>query len=243
MRRIEIDKVWYFFSNSLPYLRVTVVYVVVSLIAGFAIGALIAKCRMSKYKLWKVIGTLYITVTRCTPALVLLFLVYYGLPAICSGTIGDEMNNWPKLVFVCITFSIYIGAASSEIIRSAYQAIDRGQTEAGLSVGLSRFQTFILIIFPQMFRLSIPNIGNMVIYLFKEGTLGYTIGLYDVLGQAYYLNSKLMGAYSVSMYVALTIIYWGLSVMLEKLFGMFEKLFTPETKHSMQCLNVNGGET
>lgn len=242
MRRVEIEKVWYFLSNSLPYLRVTIVYVAVSLIVGFAIGALIAKCRMSKSRVLKIIGILYITVTRCTPSLVLLFLVFYGLPAIFSGAVGEAMNNWPKLVFVCITFSIYIGASSSEIIRSAYQAIDKGQREAGLSVGLSGFQTFMTIILPQMFRLSIPNIGNTVIFLFKEGALGYTIGLYDVLGQAYYLNSKLMGAYSVSMYVALTVIYWVLSVILEKLFGMLEKAFTPERKHSVQKLSINGGE-
>lgn len=230
MREVEPDKVWYFFIGSLPYLRITLIYVLVSMFLGFLIGSVIAKCRMSKNKIFRAIGLVYVTVTRCTPSLVLLFLVFYGLPAIFAGSVGDYLNSLPTLVFVCITFSIFIGASSSEIIRSALGAIDKGQREAGLSVGLTGWQTFRVIILPQMIRLSIPNIGNTVIYLFKEGALGYTIGLHDVLGQAYYLNNRLMGAYAIDMYIALTLIYWPISVVLEKMFAFLEKKFNPKKR-------------
>ncbi len=242
MRKIELDKIWYFLSESLPYLRVTVAYVVISLVCGFVLGSLIARLRMSKNKLANLVGRLYVTITRCTPTLVLLFLVYYGIPAAIGGKLGAIMDTWPVLVFVCITFSIYIGASSSEIIRSAYEAIDKGQMEAGMSVGLSRTQTFLLVILPQMIRISIPNIGNTVIFMFKEGALGYTIGLYDVLGYAYKLNSKFMGAYVVDMYIALAIIYWCINVILERVFAQIEKAYTPERKHRAVIKPAAAGE-
>ena len=230
MRTIEVERVIYFFKESLPYLRVTLLYVAVSLVIGFMIGAGIVCLRKSKIKLLSAIGALYVTVIRCTPSIVLLFLVFYGLPAILGGEMGEALNRMPTIFFVCVTFSLFIGASSSEIIRSAYEAIQSGQREAGLSVGMSELQTFWVILLPQMVRKSIPNIGNMLIFLMKEGALAYTIGLRDVLGQAYYLSARNMNAYAIDMYIALTFIYWPLTLIIEKIFRMIEKKMEPVNK-------------
>ena len=240
MQKIRPDKTWFYFYKSLPFLKVTLIYVLVSLILGFIIGAIVAKGKMSKHKLLRALASIYVSITRCTPSIVLLFLVFYGLPAVLYDSFGIDINGIDTVFFVCITFSIFLGASSSEIIRGAYEAVSKGQFEAGLSVGLSEFQTFIRIILPQMLKFAMPNIGNMVIFMFKEGALCYTIGLRDVLGEAYFLSSKEFNAYSLSMYIALTFIYWPITIILERAFGYFEWKLTP--KLSNEELTTKLGE-
>ena len=227
MQKITIEKIIYFFTGSIPALGVTFAYVIISMIFGTLIGTLIYKLKSSGYRILRMIAGLYVTIVRCTPSLVMLFLVFYGLPILAGGELGAWMEEWPILTFVCITFSVFIGASSSEVIRAALEAVPSGQREAGLSVGLSGVQTFIHVTLPQMLKNAMPNIGNTVILLIKEGALAYTIGLRDVLGQAYYLSGREMNAYAVSMYIALTLIYWPLTIILERLFAWFERILTP----------------
>ncbi len=224
MRKIELEWVLYFIKESLPYIRITAQYVFFSFLIGTVIGSFVAKGRMSSNKIANAISGLYVTIVRCTPSIVLLFLVYFGFPSLVNGTaFGQWLYTLPVIVFVIATYSIFMGASISEIIRSAYGVVNKGQREAGLSVGMSELQTFIHVVFPQMLKASIPNIGNTLIFLFKEGALAYTIGLQDILGRAYFLSGKTMNVHSLSMYVALTFIYWPISLILENLFKMLQK--------------------
>lgn len=233
MRKIEPEWVWYFFIESLPYLRITLQYVLGSLVFGALIGAVVAKGRLSKNRIANAIAGGYITIVRCTPSIVLLFLIYFGFPSLAQNTaFGDWLYTLPVIVFVIVTYSIFIGASFSEIIRSAYLVVNAGQREAGLAVGMTEVQTFVTIILPQMVKAAIPNIGNTVIFLFKEGALAYTIGLKDVLGRAYFLSGKTMNVHNLSMYVALTLIYWPLSAILEKLFSVLQGKFKYEHQQS-----------
>ncbi len=222
MREIQFKKIIQYLLAGLPYLRITVVYVAVSLFFGFLIGIIIAKLNMSKHKMPRIIGHIYITLTRCTPPLVLLFLTFYGLPTVLKNS-GFQIGKVEPLAFVCLTFSIFVGSSSSEIIRSAIEVVGNSQKEAAYAVGLSDFQTFILIILPQMFKVALPNIGNTIIYLFKEGSLAYTIGLHDVLGHVLFTSSGERDLYLLEAYLALTIIYWPISVIIQKLFTSLEK--------------------
>ncbi len=227
MQKISIEKIIYYFKGSVPALGVTFAYVIISMIFGTLIGALLYRMKVSRFKVLRLIASLYVTIVRCTPSLVMLFLVFYGLPLMAKDDLKQWIEDLPILTFVCITFSLFIGASSSEIIRAALEAVAKGQKEAGLSVGMSRLQTFNHVILPQMLRNAVPNIGNTVILLIKEGALAYTIGLRDVLGQAYYLSGREMNAYAVSMYIALTLIYWPLTIILEKTFAAIEHALTP----------------
>ena len=153
----------------------------------------------------------------------------------------EGLNSLPTIVFVCVTFSLFIGASSSEIIRSAYDAVESGQREAGLSVGMSESQTFLHILLPQMVRKSIPNIGNMIIFLMKEGALAYTIGLRDVLGQAYYMSARQMNVYAIDMYLALTLIYWPLTLFIEKIFRVIGERTAPVNRGRHTVKKMEGG--
>jgi L-cystine transport system permease protein len=210
-------------KELIPYLYITFQYVLLSLIFGSIWGAILAALKLHKNKCFRAFANGYTTVMRCIPSIVLLFLSYYSLPPLLLNIFGIDIYDVPAIVFVIVTFTLFLGASLSEIIRSSYLAVGSGQFDAGVSIGLTPFQAVRRIIFPQAFYYSIPNLGNTVIYLLKEGALAFTIGVVDVMGQAYIMNSKSLGSHIPDTYIALAIIYWSLSFFVEYLFKRLER--------------------
>lgn len=166
----------------------------------------------------------YTTMIRCTPSIVLLFLTYYGIPYLFNQ-FGIDLNSIDKSVFVVITFSLQFAAAMSEVIRTAYESVDKGQYEAAVSVGLSSTQAYRRIVFPQAVVVALPNFGNSLLALIKEGALAYTIGLIDVIGKASLIISSNYNAHALEIYLALSLIYWVVSIAIEQLFSKLERIF------------------
>ena len=106
----------------------------------------------------------------------------------------------------------------SEVFRSAYETVDRGQYEAAVTIGLSPKQAFFRVMLPQAAVIALPNFGNSVINLMKESA----IGLIDLLGRTNLIISKNYGAYGVELYVACLLIYWALSFLIEQAFLRME---------------------
>jgi amine acid ABC transporter, permease protein, 3-TM region, His/Glu/Gln/Arg/opine family len=188
-----------------------------SVLFGTILGFFLAVAKLRKGLIAKKIANCYTTALRCTPSIVLLFLTYYGIPAI-SRAFGADLDNVDKAVFIVITFSLQFAAAMCEIIRTSYEAIDKGQFEAAVSVGLSNLQAYRIIILPQAFVVALPNIGNSLLALIKEGALAYTIGLIDVMGKANLIIGENMNAHALETYIALSIIYWAVSIIIEQIF-------------------------
>jgi L-cystine transport system permease protein len=209
--------------QMLPYLGVTFQYVILSLFFGAILAFGIAYLKLKGNRILRALANAYTTLMRCIPSIVMLFLVYYIIPAFLKAWFGMELRSNDAIVYVILTFTLLLGGFLSETMRSAYQAVDRGQTEAAVSAGLTSFQAFYRITLPQAFYYSIPNLGNTVIYLFKEGALAFTIGLIDVMGRAYMLSAKTMGGDVFKIYIALALIYWPLAIILEQLFKRLEK--------------------
>lgn len=222
MDQFRWDIVFEFFIKILPYLLVTFEYVIGSVLVGTIIGIAIAACRLSNKKVLQAIGSIYISVMRCVPSIVLLFLIYYGLPMVLEEQFGILMGDSDTIVYVIITFSLLLGASISEILRTAYLTVPKGQYEAALMVGLTPFASFMRIVLPQAFRVALPNYGNIFIFMMKEGALAYTIGLQDVLGRGFYLNGLRANVFAIETYLALTLIYWPCTFLLEKLFAHIE---------------------
>ena len=128
--------------------------------------------------------------------------------------------------YVIISLSLMYSATLSEIIRSAYLALGKAQYEAGLSIGLTPLQTVWRIMIPQGLVIALPNLGNSLISLFKEGSLAFTIGLIDMMGAGNLIISRNYGAYSLETYIALAIIYWALTLIIEQLFLKLEKHYS-----------------
>lgn len=206
----------------LPYLAVTLVVGVTSILTGSILGMLLAWAKLSGHKVIRALADGYTYIIRCTPSIVLLFIVFYGLPKFMEAEFGIDMDNLSRAIFVIITFTLLFGAYVSEVFRSAYETVDRGQYEAAVTIGLSPEQAFFRVMLPQAAVIALPNFGKSVINLMKESALAYTIGLIDLLGRTNLIISKNYGAYGVELYVACLLIYWALSFLIEQAFFRME---------------------
>ena len=206
----------------LPYLAVTLVVGVTCILTGSILGMLLAWAKLSGHKVIRALADGYTYIIRCTPSIVLLFIVFYGLPKFMEAEFGIDMDNLSRAIFVIITFTLLFGAYVSEVFRSAYETVDRGQYEAAVTIGLSPKQAFFRVMLPQAAVIALPNFGNSVINLMKESALAYTIGLIDLLGRTNLIISKNYGAYGVELYVACLLMYWALSFLIEQAFLRME---------------------
>jgi L-cystine transport system permease protein len=206
----------------LPYLTVTLVVGVTSILTGSILGMLLAWAKMSGHKVIRALADGYTYIIRCTPSIVLLFIVFYGLPKFMEAEFGIDLDDLSRAVFVIITFTLLFGAYVSEVFRSAYETVDKGQYEAAVTIGLSPKQAFFRVMLPQAAVIALPNFGNSVINLMKESALAYTIGLIDLLGRTNLIIAKNYGAYGIELYVACLLIYWGLSLVIEQAFLRME---------------------
>ncbi|GHV63245.1 amino acid ABC transporter permease [Spirochaetia bacterium] len=209
--------------NLLVFLPVTLLIMAGTVLLGSALGFILARARLRPTLIPRKLSEGYTMAMRCTPSIVLLFIVYYGLPELFQALFDVDINNWYKGIFVILTLTLLFAATMSEVMRSAYQAIDKGQREAAVSIGLSETQAFFRIVLPQAVVVALPNFGNALINLMKEGALAYTIGFIDMMGQGTLIISRNYGSYGLETYIALAIIYWGLTIIIEKNFQRIEK--------------------
>ena len=205
-----------------PYLDVTFLVLILTLFFGTILGFALAVWKLGKNLILRKLAYAFTTAMRCTPSIVLLFLVYYGLPALAS-ILAFDLNDLSKIFFVVTAFSLSFGNVMSEIIRSSYLAVEKGQYEAAVSVGLTRFDAFRRIILPQAAIVALPNIINSILTLLKEGSLAYTIGLIDVMGKANLLIAMNYEAHALETLLALSFIYWSISIIIENANGLLEQ--------------------
>ena len=137
------------FLKIIPYAGVTFAVVLGTIILGMALAILLFIQKQSKRRWVRAIADGYINIIRCTPSIVLLFIVYYGIPKIALGLFDLDLNFSSKIIYVIISLSLIYSASLSEIIRSAYLALGKAQYEAALSIGLSPLQTVWRIMIPQ----------------------------------------------------------------------------------------------
>lgn len=150
---------------------VTIKVSLVAVALGVLIGFLIALCNLSKNKGLKAIGTVYTDVIRGTPSVTQLMIIYFVVFA---------SVHWSKWLIAAIAFGINSGAYVSEIIRAGILSIDKGQTEAGRSLGLNSTQTMTRIILPQAIKNIFPALCNEFIVLIKETAIVGYVGLMDI---------------------------------------------------------------
>ena len=209
--------------DLLAYLDVTLLVAGISIAAGSLLGGLLAWANLGGARPLRALAAVYVYVMRCTPSIVLLFIVFYGLPKLLQGAFGIDMNGMNRAVFAVITFTLLFGAYISEVFRAAYTAVPRGQYEAAVSAGLTPFQAFRHVILGQAALVALPNFGNATINLLKEGSLAYTIGLIDMIGKGNLIIAQNFGAYGIEVYLAALLIYWVLVLLLEQVFAAVEK--------------------
>lgn len=207
----------------LPYLSVTLYIIAGTVVFGSLLGFILARAKVRRRRIPKLLADLYIVTLRCTPPIVLLFIVFYGLPELLMIAAGIDINFWHRAVFVLVTFTLLFAASMSEVMRTAYESVDQGQREAAVSIGMSETQAFFRIVFPQAAAVALPNFANALVNLMKDGSLAYTIGLIDIMGQGTLIISRNYGAYALETYIALALIYWAMTLLIEQSFHWLEK--------------------
>ena len=222
-RAFDIGMIAQVLPDLLTYLDVTLLVALVSIALGSLLGGLLAWANLSGTAPLRWAALSYVYVMRCTPSIVLLFIVFYGLPKLMEAAFRYDMNELHRAVFAIITFTLLFSAYISEVFRAAYTAVPRGQYEAAVSAGLTPFQSFRHVILGQAALVALPNFGNATINLLKEGSLAYTIGLIDMIGKGNLIIAQNFGAYGIEVYLAALLIYWVLVLLLEQAFAAVEK--------------------
>ncbi|MGY3779765.1 amino acid ABC transporter permease [Streptococcus gallolyticus] len=210
----EPSRVITFLPEILSALPLTSWVLVLTILFGSLLGLFLAWSQLSGEKSLSSFARGYVFILRCTPPIVLIFLVFYGLPRFLEWWLGIDVNGWSRSVFVILAMTLLFAASISEVFKSSYQALPKGQLEAGLSIGLTDYQTFVRILLPQAFRIALPNITTAIINLLKDIALAYTIGLVDLMGAGNLVISRNLGNYSLETYTAVAIIYWVLALIL-----------------------------
>lgn len=220
-RPFDFLYVFTLFPRLLAYVPVTLAITAAAALAGSLLGLAAARARLSPLRPLSAAAGAYVAVLRCTPPIILLFVVYYGLPVFLETLFGLRAQLWPRGIFVVTALALLFSASMAEVFRSAWLSVDRGQYEAAVSAGLSPLQAQMRIVLPQAALSALPNFGNALIALMKEGALAYVIGLIDMMGQGFLVIARNYGARSLETYIALALIYWAFTVLLE---GSFKRL-------------------
>lgn len=194
----------YFFSvfpQILPYLPVTLFIAITSFVFATILGLAIALIRNNKIIVIDSFLALFISLFRGIPSVVLLFIIYYGLPQIFP-----IMKQVGATTAAIICFSLKYSAYLAEIFRAGLTSVDLGQKEAGLTSGLSTIQVYRGIILPQAMINALPNAGNMFISLLKDSSVAFFVGVQELLaaGKMLIANSFLY----FETYLAVGIVYW-----------------------------------
>lgn len=194
----------------------TLLITVFAVLIGIVLGTLVSLIKVAhsenpgRYRFLNAVATLYLTVIRGTPVVVQLMIMYY---IILSGTeVSDIMT-------AILAFGINSGAYVAEIIRGGILSVDRGQTEAGRSLGLSQRKTMAKIVFPQALKNILPAIGNEFITLLKDTSIAGYIGIQDLTKGGDIIRSQTYSPFTPLLATAAVylIIVIGLAALLGKL--------------------------
>ncbi len=213
------------YKMLLEGLQMTLAVALFASLIGILLGSIIALMRLSSFRVGRIhplraIASFYVDIIRGTPVVVQLMIIYYIIMANYFG---------PKIVVAVISFGINSAAYVSEMVRSGILAVDRGQTEAGLSLGLSKASTLLLIVMPQALKIIIPTLFNEFIMLLKETSVVGFIGLMDLTKAGDYIRSRTFSAFFPLIVVAL--VYYLIVSILTRIFAGVERRLRKSDPH------------
>jgi general L-amino acid transport system permease protein len=155
---------------------VTIVVAAVGIVASLPLGILLALGRRSHMPVVRSLSVIFIEFVRGVPLVTVLFMASVMLPLFVPEQLSPD-----KLVRALVGIALFASAYMAEVVRAGLQAIPRGQYEGAMAVGLRYWQMMRLVILPQALKVTIPNIVNTYIGLFKDTTLVFIVGIFDLL--------------------------------------------------------------
>ena len=208
-----LGKYWQLFL--IEGVKNTLILTAISVAMGTVLGTVVAMLKMSRFKLVRFLMALYVEVIRGTPILLQLYVFYFVIPQVL------KFLDMSPFMWVAVALCVNSAAYVSEVIRSGIQAVDKGQTEAARSLGLSGGQTMMKIVLPQAVRNILPALGNEFIMMLKETSLASTFFLGDLMTSCLMVKGATYLTLEPMIIVAL--IYLCMTYPLSKLVEYFEK--------------------
>ena len=196
---MNFSTIWENFPYLLKGFSITLRMSLIVILAGAFFGILIGIMRNSKLKIVNIPSLIYIEIIRGTPLLVVLFVVYFVVPALIG-------KNLSAVVAATIGFIVFISAYIAEDVRSGLNSIPKGQVEAGLASGLNNRMVLLYIILPQAIRRMIPTFFNQFVRLTKFTSVASIIGVIELTGAANIVNAREF--VPLETYTALACIYF-----------------------------------
>jgi glutamine transport system permease protein len=218
--QFKYSVIWESIPVLLVGVKLTIWITFFGLLIGFFLGTLAGLGKTVRSQILNKISAVYIETIRGTPLMVQVMFIYFGLPM----AVGTRV---PPLVAGVTAIALNSGAYIAEIVRGAIQSIDRGQSEAGRSIGLTRFQTVLYVIWPQAFKRMIPPLGNQFIISLKDTSLLVVIGVGELTRTGQEIIAVNFRAFEVWTTVAL--MYLVLTLTLSKLLAVTEKRLEIQT--------------
>lgn len=214
------------FKASLLGIPVTLAITAVSLMISIPLALLMAVKKINSKDPVSFLINGYVSIIRSTPMVLQILLLYSLLPSLLNYLIRQVLKldfnifKIPAIYYAYAVFSLNTTAILSEVFRSAFLTVDKGQLEAGLSVGLGKFRTYMRIIIPQALVVALPNICNVTVGLLKSSSLAFLMTVQDITAIA-----KLKAAYAynyIEAYSVIFILYIILCTMVQLIFKYIE---------------------
>lgn len=211
--------------SSLPLLLqgalVTLKITALSVGLGLIFGLLAGVASLAPYWWVRIPARCYVDFIRGTPLLIQIFLIYFALPVI----LNTRVDPFVAAVAAC---SINSGAYVAEIFRAGIQSVDRGQTEAGRSLGLTWFQTMREIVIPQAFKRIIPPLGNEFIAMLKDSSLVSVIGFEELTRSGQLIIAQTYGSFEI--WTSVAIIYLAMTLTISQFVAFLERKFRTDER-------------
>jgi polar amino acid transport system permease protein len=211
--QVLTERGWYFLTTLLDGLPATVTVAIGALLFALIFGLLAALLRLSRWRLLRLPAIAYIELFRGTPALVQLFVIYFGLP-----DIGIEPSPFQAAI---IGLGLNGAAYLAEIYRAGIEAIHRGQMEASLSLGMTPARAMRYIILPQAIRTMLPPMANFAIVLLKDTAIIFVVAVPEIMTYARNLVTETLQ--SAVVYSMAGVIYLCMTIPMSRVVARLER--------------------
>lgn len=204
---LDLEYMWGLLPVLLRYLPLTLQMATIAMLFALVLACLLAVVRVSRVPGVNGFALLFISFFRGTPLLVQLFLFYYGLPQLMSS-----LTAITGVTAAVLGLTLHFSAYMAESIRAAIVGIDRSQTEAALSIGMTQSQLMRRIILPQATRVATPTLMNYFIDMIKATSLAFTLGVTELMGAT---QKEAAGSFLyLEAFLLVALIYWVIVEML-----------------------------
>jgi len=177
---------------------------VVSFVLALVLGFLITLARLFGGPILRAVSVVYISVIRGTPILVQILIVYFGLPQV-----GIRLEAVPSAI---LALTLHAAAYLAEDFRAGFLAVQKGQWEAGYTVGMTFFQAVRRIVMPQAVRIITPSVGSRFISLMKDTSLASVVTVVELTRVAESVGSATFRY--MEMFIIVAFVYWGVNSVL-----------------------------